>query len=266
MPFIYWQNIIKDIFAKMINPQSSGTSLLTKTTLGCVYTDSDRVHMKITYNLNDNDIYTVGNPDLMHFGFDENDIGFQFNQNNFNFNKEIVYIDTGLIQAGFVFNSYGEYYQHLLITEQALANQGYSLAFKPHPDHYHNGELLSLLKESSIRIIHKEDFIGSIKLCAAVIVEPSTLSLIPALMGKTIFLANYNKLAKQKYGQILLEYPFSVILNDLIFFESLRDYLSNQVINVGFLDWVKNNSGPLPADKMPERVFFSLNNYFNKNA
>lgn len=265
LPLSYWYKIIYDILIKIKNPQAQGTSPLIKTSLGCIYTEVDRIHMHNTYKLSHSDIYSVGNPDLIAFGFSEELIGYNFKIDRVKLNREVIYIDTSLVQAGFVFDSYKQYFKHLLQTEEKLKKHGFTMSFKPHPDHYHNGDLLDMIRTSSIKILDKDIFLEQLKSCSAVIVEPSTLSLIPALMGKILFLASYGKLFGQPYGKLLLDYPYSFILDDLNSFSKLTSIVQNQTLSSSFEKWVSTNSGPMPADKMPERVFDALCNYMTND-
>lgn len=261
MPLSYWRFVFRDIFTKINNPLSQATSPLIKTTLGCIYTEADRMHMKNTYMLKDYDIYSVGNPDLITFGFSSNDIGCSFQVDKSSSRNDVVYIDTSLVQAGYVFDNFNQYFNHLLLTEKYLMKFGFSMCFKPHPDHYHNGNLLELLEKSTIRVIHKDNFMSEIRTCSAVIVEPSTLSLIPALMGKLILLANYGKLSSQTYGDVLVSYPYSIFLKDLNTISELNFKISKQIRTRDFESWVEQNSGPMPPENMPERVFNALKKY-----
>jgi hypothetical protein len=259
VPLNYWMSFFRDLYVKIFNPHSKSTSEATRTTLGCIYTNADRDHMMATYAMEDEDIYDVGNPDLISFGLSKDDIGSNLRIDKEELNNEIIYIDTGLVQAGFVFGSYEEYFDHLILTQEALQNLGYSLCFKPHPDHYHNGNLLSLLSSTQIRICSNFDFKESLRKCSSVIAEPSTAALIPALMAKPLFLVKYGKMADQQYGDVLKSYPFTTLLVDFSVFKDLNPK-SNQSSR-DFNEWREKNSGPLPASLMPNRVVSALMNY-----
>lgn len=259
VPLSYWKSFFRDICLKVFNPYATVTSLATKTTLGCIYTNADREHMMKTYAMKDEDIYDVGNPDLISFGLTKDDLGSNLRIDKEEINNEIIYIDTGLVQAGFVFGSYKEYFDHLILTQKELQKLGYSLCFKPHPDHYHNGNLLSLLSSTQVRICTNLDFKESLRNCSAVIAEPSTAALIPALMAKPLFLVKYGKMADQQYGEVLKSYPFVTLLTDFSIFKGLN-FKSDQS-SMEFKLWSEKNSGPLPASLMPQRVVNALMKY-----
>jgi hypothetical protein len=84
-------------------------------------------------------------------------------------------------------------------------------------------------------------------------VEPSTASLIPALLGLPILMVAFGKLEEQKYGKVLTDYPTGRLLTDakltLEYIERIESGTSGNLI-----EWINVNSGPLPAADMPQRV------------
>jgi hypothetical protein len=168
-------------------------------------------------------------------------------------NSEVVYIDTALTSTGLIFASQAEYIQHLIDTNSALKLQNKKLLLKPHPETKRLYDL-TILEKEGIKIIESEDFVYNLQNCCAVIVEPTTLALIPALMGIPLILPQYKKLQVLRFGEVLLTYPRALVLHDLNQLSYLLEKESQSVDTKSCKEWTDINSGPLPAEEMPNRV------------
>lgn len=225
----------------------------SKTDCCCVFTAADTDYAVTKYGYAQKDVVPVGNPDLITFGLTETLIGSRV-LNAQNESNEVIYIDTGLVYTGYVFESQTEFTQHIIETRNVLQYQGKHLVFKPHPQHLRHKSVISALTDAKIDICSNTDFIQRLQVCCACIVEPSTVSLIPALVGLPLFLASYGKLKNQKYGDAVTSYPRSVVLSNLKDFSSLLATDSANIDEASIRKWIEINAGPLPAEDISFRV------------
>lgn len=247
-----WLWFVHDVWRQVSGRAYSGAAAPdASTTACCVYTNADISHAKTRYRIPVNSIFPVGNPDLTKFGLLETDIGCGLNERTVTNN--VIYIDTALIEAGAVFNDAQDFVGHLRQTADALSKQGYRLAVKLHPVHYRNG-VADLLARAGIEICANEDFVPRLKTAAAAIVEPSSAALIPALLGLPLLLARHGKLAAQEYGDLLIAYPRGRSITSLDDFRSIIEHTVGRADVNEIRAWIDENSGPLPPDRMPERV------------
>jgi hypothetical protein len=248
--FAFVKELYDKAFAKNINDFLA--PLDAKTTIGLIYTKADIPFFRDGHHLDEKDIYIVGNPDLIRFDLQKEDFGIGLDQNPTD-NKEIIYIDTALMKAGLIFHNEAEYVSHLANTHRQLAEQGYQMIVKLHPSHVNTGVPAALTK-LGIEICQNADFVSRLKKSTAAIVEPSSAAMIPALMGKPVLLAQYEKLSEQRYGAVLTNYPRAIFLKDLEETTGVLETEYSELNHVAFKEWFNENSGPLPAEEMPHRV------------
>ena len=218
-----------------------------------VYTNADIEHARRVFGFEPHEVVAVGNPDLVRFGFSTDMLGSRLRAGASSPSQAIMYIDTGLVATGLVFDSQAKFVQHILGTARSLAAQGKTLLFKPHPAH--DPEFLrSSFAAAGVEVVANENFIERLRDCAACIVEPSTLAVIPALMGVPMFYAAYADLSGLRYGPVLTSYPLGQLLRNI-------DDLSKLLADCPAMQnpeatqaWIARNSGPLPAEEMPDRV------------
>jgi hypothetical protein len=222
-----------------------------KTDACCVYVAADVEHAIRKYGFRAEDVTAVGNPDLVHFGLPAEAIASHLEPDIDR--PDVMYIDTGLVYTGYVFSTQEEFKQHLIDTNIELAKHGKRLIFKPHPDH-RRSNMLQTLTEAGIEICANEEFAERLTRCCAAIVEPSSLGVIPALLGMPLFLAQYGKLEGQRFGQVLASYPRAKPLSDLTQFADSLTSLRQHCDVDATRHWIAENAGPLPADRMPSRV------------
>ncbi|BBJ00653.1 hypothetical protein FGKAn22_23450 [Ferrigenium kumadai] len=256
-PLSVWLDFVREISAKLQLKNIPAPRAAT-TTAGCVYAEADVSHMARTYGIPERCIHTVGNPDLLGFGLQEKDLGswLSFDREK---SAEIIYIDTALIEAGVVFANQDAFISHLADTHAALDRQGLHLVVKLHPAHYRTG-LPERLKELGIALCGKEEFVHRLQGAQAALVEPSSAAVIPSLLGMPLLLAQYGKLAGQRYGTVLTSYPMSAFVHDLADVGGLLEELRRRMSREDIADWIKTNSGPLPAEDMPTRVVEVIQN------
>ncbi len=224
-----------------------------------VYTEADASHARDKYGFSSGDVVAVGNPDLILFGLNESLIEWHL-ENVRTEATDVMYIDTGLIYTGWIFASEAEFIGHIIDTAERLKRQGRRLLFKPHPDHRRSSVLPQLAK-AGVEICANQDFVVRLQNCCAAITEPSSLSLVPALMGMPLFLAGFGKLRGCPFGEVLLTYPRGTILEAV---EDVNRHLAaaGEYDMIATQKWIRENAGPLPAEQMPERVAQLFNSLF----
>lgn len=222
------------------------------TTACCVYTDADVSHAVERYGVPGEAVFVVGNPDLVKFGLKHSDLGAALSPGR-PVSQEVMYIDTSLIEAGSVFESARDFVLHLRKTAETLTRQGYRLVVKLHPAHSRTG-VSELVEAYGIEQCQPEKFVERLRSCAGAIVEPSTAALIPALLGLPLLLAQYGKLARQAYGEVLSRYPRGRLLRSIDDVVPLISEIESHQDVDSVWEWIHENAGPLPAEEIPERV------------
>jgi hypothetical protein len=229
-----------------------------KTTKCAVFTEIDRHHAHRVYRLELSDIVAVGNPDLIWFGVSQEMLASYTAAGSEGNKTEIMYIDTGLTMQGLVFQDVQEFVNHLCRTSIALEAQGFKMCLRAHPAHDQQA-LQKLLAKNGIEMISSEELTPRLRRCAACIVERSSVTVVPALMGIPLLYANYGQLNDLRFGPVLMTYPRGHILRDLAAVRGILEGIWKKE-DAGLLnDWITANSGPLPAELMPERVASILN-------
>ncbi len=247
-----WGWFIREIYFKVSKPLAGFAPPDTTTLGGFVYTAADLNNIIQSYGIDPRNAHAVGNPDLMHFGLEQADLGCALSITS-STDTDVMYIDTGLIEAGIVFDGEKDFTDHLLKTRQAMSEQGLNLIVKLHPSHFRSG-LAQKLAESNIEIIANQDFVKRLRTCLATLVEPSSAAMLPALLGKPVFLVQYGKLQSQAYGLVLTSYPRARFLKNprqvLTLVQQEQTTLDLRAVE----HWIAENSGPMPAHDMPKRI------------
>lgn len=257
-----WAAFYNNLLEVITKPSGLRVADDARTTRCLIYAKGDTRHAITTYGFEDTEVIEVGNPDLVDFDF-HIDLLNCTKLNELSGKDNVMYVDTALTATGLIVKSKAEYLRHIIETNESLHKQGKKLLFRPHPE---TSRLLGIdkLKEYGIAIIDKADFIDTLKECCAVIIEPSTLSLIPALMGIPIFLAQYGRVKDLNYGEVLMSYPVATILDDIDLFSKYLSDVQERNMSKAVGEWAQTNSGPLPAEDMPKRVADAVINLINK--
>ncbi|KRC81721.1 hypothetical protein [Sphingomonas sp. Root241] len=247
-----WTRFVKDIFNMGFGRYSVRAAEDSRTTRVAVYTQADQAHAIAKYGQPPESVAIVGNPDLHAFGVGPADLGIAASAATVE-RSEIIYIDTGLIYAGMVFDGAAEFLEHLERTHDALRRASKTLAIKLHPDHFRT-DMPDRIAALGIEILNNQNFVSRLKACAAAIVEPSTAALIPGLVGVPLLLAGYGKLSGQAFGEVLTSYPRARHLLDPSAVTDLLLEESRSFDAEAIQRWLDANSGPLPGELMPSRV------------
>lgn len=250
-----WTRFISDIFQLAIGnePACEKAANDARATKVAVYISADVERELNCYGFEEKDVFVVGNPDISHFGLTKEMIG-SWVPTVVQDEKFIMYIETGLSSQATMYAGTKGFLKHLLKTSDALRAQGFKMRLKLKPNLPNTDRIVKGLMGSEIELVSNTNFISSLKQCYACICETSSLALIPTLFGIPVLLAKYGDLATLSFSSVLIDYPRSYKLSDI---SEVSDILNNaaQISNEEDLnDWIENMSGPLPADKMPERV------------
>jgi hypothetical protein len=248
-----WRGFLISVFEKLISRQLLTKNYIvdTQTSIGCVYLESERAHMIENYAIPYHRVAVVGNPDLMRFGLKATDMGYRcFTDAG---SRTILYIDTALSKSGVAYSSDDDFVKHLDLTNKALTEQGYTILVKLHPAHL-QGDVPQKVERSGIRLCKDEEFILNLKSATAVIVEPTSAALIPALLGLPLLLAKFGKLSVATYGDMISSYPRARNLCDIDHVTQLLHEERYHLKSKDVMSWITDNAGPMPAEDMPVRV------------
>ncbi|MBV5331256.1 hypothetical protein JZU69_02360 [bacterium] len=250
---LVWRDLVIEVLAKASGISRNRLLRDSKTTIGCVYVKADIEHMERYYGVSKTNVYVVGNPDFMKFELDVSDVGRSILQSPRS--GLIIYIDTGFLGMGLVYNSFKDYLAHILDTKKVVEDAGFCFAIKlkPHSALVRSGGELGLVN-NGIMVIREADFMSLLRQSAGAIVEPSTAAMIPTALGLPLFLAAYGPLKNQAYGQVLTSYPRAHLIEDLSELSRALSRESDPADTADFLVWSADNLGPLPAEDMPKRV------------
>jgi hypothetical protein len=222
----------------------------SRTTKCCVYTNADISHAIKTYGFSKKNVFVVGNPDLIQFDITEDMLGRSVSKKK---EKDVMYIENSPIKGKFATTE--AFVKHIIETRDAIESQGFHFLFKHKPSSLVRRKgVHEALEKGGIVTVDNASFTSLLKGCCACIVEVTTLAVVPALMGLPLFLANYGKLSTLRFGDVLTSYPRASFLSNLDKFSSLLASSQTSVDSNLVMKWINENSGPLPASKMPERV------------
>lgn len=248
-----WIRFLKDIFYRIVGKSIFVPASDAVSTKCCIYIAADIQDPISRFGMEHSDVVVVGNPDLITFQLTSELLGAAIGSNRMS--ENVMYIDSGLVPLGHLFQSVNAYAEYIVDIRNQLNLQHRSLLFKikPHPPEYRDA-LTTLLSRENIEIVDNKNFLVKLNICCACIAEPSTLALIPALLGMPLFLTRIGRLEKLRYGSVFVAYPRAQYLDDLNRMNKML--LEEQALCDPYqvMAWINENSGPLPAEDMPKRV------------
>lgn len=244
--------------------ESNCISPYLKTDLGFVYITSDIQVITETYGNDPKLVTVVGNLDLKEHCLQNDDVGalcILRKPQNTSHRLNVIYLDTALYHGGIIFNSPKDYLEHLLLTARALRLQSLNLYVKLHPA-WTASSFPSLLQSYGIDLVDQSSTKTAILQAYSVIAEPTSLSILPAILGAKIALAKYSRLESLEYGELISSYPAAFKCYDIA---SYRDYVENMEIDTSRqLQWIENNKGPWPPHLFAHRVTNTIHDYLAK--
>jgi hypothetical protein len=257
-----WVRFILDVFRLAIGKLSTRAADDAKTDKCAVYTPADIEHAMRCYGFRKDDVLAVGNPDLLHFGLAQDMLG-SWVPPSTGIDKSIMYIETGFASVGLYYSGAQGLADHLINTSRSLSAQGYKLLVKLKPNQTYTQSIAQSLNEAGIELITNERFLTKLFDCSACIVETTSLAIVPALVGMPLLLAKYEHLRPLTFGKVLTSYPRGYLLQDI---SDVSDILlkDERASDSGKLsEWIDLNVGPLPPEKMPERVVDIIDKMIN---
>jgi hypothetical protein len=250
-----WGRFISDIFlmAAGVKPWNRMAAADSKTTKCAVYIKADVDHAMRFHGFSKEDVHEVGIMDLLKFGLSQEMIGSWTAPPECSLTP-IMYIECGLPSQSMCYADTQGFVNHLLMTSDALIAQGYRMRLKLKPNQYYSKSIEEKLTGSQIELVTNENFLETLMECAACIVETSTLAMLPALLGMPLLLAKYGDLTSLRFGSLLTGCPRSYPLKDVSDISDilLKDAKTSDRTKLN--SWIDLNVGPLPPEKMPERV------------
>lgn len=249
-----WLRLAKDVVMRAGNKLIIIPAADSATSKYCVYTEADFDIVFKKWRCSANDVVAVGNPDII--GFEK--LVSTSHSSHYTPNPFLIYIDSHITHQGLFFRNESKYVDFISELSSQLNRKGLRLKFKikPHPPE-RAIFIANELGKRGIRSLSNEEFREMLPSALGVITEPSTLALVPCLLGLRLLLVKIGPLAEAKYGDVLETYPNS---RSMKCFDDIADYLGgeNQGIrrsNGSIMEsWLKKNAGPMPASDMPKRV------------
>jgi hypothetical protein len=260
--FNEWKNFFNDIYKKIFGFAVDIASKDARTDIICVFNDFDKKQALNKFYINKENIYVVGYPDILKFKGLEDSICKYINEDSYN-NETILYIGTGARGTRLRLANDELYFKHLLRTYRELQKYNRKVIFK-----LHYSRINSVIKEFNnigeypVFCDDNEFIYYLIDSCGA-IVEPSTAALVPVLMGKPIFMTQYDMLDGLKFGNILESYPKAISIFNISDF--IKTTTPVKFSNKKIRDWIKLVSGPLPSSMMALRVVKTIMLAINKS-
>lgn len=249
-----WFRFIHDIICRVFGKTIFIPAPDAKSTKCCVFTAADLQDAISKFNYREQDVVAVGNPDLIRYSLSGELAESLFDASSCK-KTSVMYIDSGISSHGYIFSSDQDYLDYILQCKKELAAARFNLIFKVKPHPAHREIFFSKrLAESGVEVAGNDDFIEKLRSCRACITEPSTLGLIPALLGLPLFLVRVGPLGSLSYGEVFTSYPRSHFLYEWGGVESLLVKEEGSCDTENVTTWISKNAGPLPAADMPMRV------------
>jgi hypothetical protein len=249
-----WVQFLVDIFDLATGTKGfKKSSSDAKTSKCAVYVDADVEHAIRCYGFNKEDVFVVGNPDFLQFGLEQGMIG-HWEPPKKAGEISIMYIECGFASVGLHFDGAQGFITHLIDTSRSLATQGFKLYIKLKPHQLGIHLLEQSLKSAGIELVSNDAFLSKLMVCSACIVETTTLSMVPSMLGMPLFLAQFGDLKSLRYGSVLTSYPRSYFLQDISDLSAILTKDAQISHSEKIAQWLDLNAGPLPPEKMPERV------------
>jgi hypothetical protein len=226
----------------------------TKTDLGFVYISQDVDIMINAYGNKPSSVSVVGNLDLKEHNINEAEVAMLCSSSkpqSSSHRSNVIYLDTALYHEGIIFKMQSEYLDHLLATNDALRKQSLRLCIKLHPA-WNASSLSSLLLEHGVKVLDALSTKTAILNAHSVLTEPTSLSILPAVLGAKVALASYGKLHTLQFGTLITSYPAAIHCCEI---STYRDFMDNMRINtLHQLQWIETNKGPWPPHLFAHRV------------
>ncbi|OSO90600.1 hypothetical protein B7O87_09270 [Cylindrospermopsis raciborskii CENA303] len=256
-----WLYFFRDVVSKIFGLFQKVASPNCSTTFCAVYGLSDVTYAHNTYRIPIHNIKVVGNPDFIKFRLSDELILSCVSPCSSK--TKIIYIDDGSPTCGLTFASQNDFLNFLVKTKLKLAEQGYELLVKLHPSQAQFDTAQELIR-LGVLLSTDASFTSDLLDCRAAITGPSSAAVIPASLGLTLLLAQYDQFEGQKYGIVYRDYPRSLYLRNLMELKRLLNQETKPDVNRMKM-WVQQYLYPLPAEDMPKRVVEIIDQMVHKH-
>lgn len=241
------------------------SSPYTKTNLGFVYIAQDVDIMINAYGNKPSSVSVVGNLDLKVHSIKNTEVAMlctRSNPQSSSIRSNVIYLDTALYHEGIIFKTQSEYLDHLIATNDALRKQSLRLCIKLHPA-WNASSLPLLLFEHGVNVLDAFSTKTAILNAHSVLTEPTSLSILPAVLGAKVALASYGKLKTLQFGTLITSYPAAFHCHEI---STYRDCIDNMTINTSRqLQWIETNKGPWPPHLFAHRVTTTVHEYLTSS-
>lgn len=245
-----WWSFVVEVYRKLAGVAMLGAPADAAADYICVYNEHDARHAVGKYGAAADRVVQVGVPDLIKFGGLEGALG-RYCDEASEMYPQVVYIGTGKRGTRLRMADSDQYLRHLVETGATLARHDKRLVCKLH---YSRADVIAELERGAhpgISVCHDDDFVATLEASCGAIIEPSTAALVPLVMGKPVFLAQYGKLSGLTFGPALQAYPRA---RSIVSLDDLRWVAAPVESPAGTEDWIRSVAGPLPTAAMPARV------------
>ncbi len=241
---------LKDIYYGFFGkvPLQSATDSITS--FGFVFIPSDIKYMAHKCRIPEERISIIGNPDFDRFKLNESHLGSMIKSNSY---EIILYVDTAFYLNGLHFSDIKSYVKYLKELQLKLIKLEKKLIVNPHPATIKSNGT-NYMNSMGIETCSNDEFIPLLMKSKACICEPSSVFLIPSLMGIQIILPQIGSLKNQLYSNFILSYPRRHFCYKLSELEDIFNYNYDEKNISETKIWIKNNSGPKPLKDVSVRA------------
>lgn len=246
-------NITHDVLLKMLGRDISVARLDGNPNFICLFNNYELVEAKKKYTSKRVSFHEIGIPDLYKF----KGLSKVINSYNTELKKHMIctYVGTGPRSTNMLLSDNDEYFEHITEINNFLTDKGYLVNFKLHHSRLNSIEHLNEINNNKINLINDDEFVNSLRNSKFSIIEPSSASLAPAIIGMPIVLSKVLKLSNLKFGKLFNEYPRSFQINTLNELSIFLDELEQGSFKMEKIDkWLVKSLGPMPLDDLPKRV------------
>jgi hypothetical protein len=258
-----WISLFLDVYKKILGIAIVKANSDAVTSCICVFNEFDQKQAVQKFSVSSDTVKIVGSPDILKFKNLEKFICRFSNEKNFK-NKSVVYIGTGVRGTKMMLSDDREYFNFLMKTYEALKQINKKLILKLHYSRILSMQKYFSMVENDIIFCEDDEFIPELEKSCGAIVEPSTAALVPLMMGKPIYLAQYDSLSGLEFGEIISSYPKAFSIKLLADLARINAPISSSEINTN--QWIKSVCGPLPAGDMPIRVVSVIDSLITKSV
>lgn len=246
-------NLMHDVLLKIIGKDISVARLDGNPNFICLFNKYELVKAKKKYISKNLSFHEIGIPDLYKFhGLSEIINSYNAELRN---NLTCTYIGTGPRSTNMLLSDNNEYFQHITEIHNFLTDKGYEVNFKLHHSRLSSIKNLNEISNKKINLINDDEFVHSLQLSKFSIIEPSSASLAPAIIGMPLVLSKVLKLSNLKFGQLFNEYPRSFQIYSFNELSIFLDELEQGSFKLKKIDeWLAKSLGPIPLDDLPMRV------------